>query len=586
MVSLRRIYLLFVLLIAATFVNAQTLIDGVKYLLNPEYNDAIVIGNDNPENVVINDYVTYDNNDYWITTIADRAFKGATNLKSVDLSNASTLMYLGNAIFANCSNLENVIFPDELPNDINEIPDSMFYGCSALSTIQIPDGVSFIGDYAFNNCSNLKTITIYSSDPPSLGENTFSDDIYEQASLYVTDVDKYKNGDIWSSFKKIYSINTIVLPTEELVITLEHETYTYTGSEIKPGITVKWIKDEQETPIDADEYTVSYTNNINVGEATVTLTDKEGGNYIVSGSKTFTIDKAALTISAGNYEIFEGQAIPEFTVSYDGFVNNETEAVLTQKPIVSCKATATSKAGEYTINVYGAEAANYNITHINGKLVILSIVFVSGGNTSDEEGDAATYQITYNGSNGEGLPTVAITDGNDVSGAFAIPEQVQYSGNSYYVTEIGLGAFENNKNLTDVVIPSSISGIGDKAFKGCSNLKEITVYVTTPINLYNVSTRGVGTMGNGSSVFEGVDKKTCFLYVPDGSVDLYKAAPVWNEFINIFPVSKRDIVKGIKIITDYIMTGNSDGINLDDFDQNGDDKVNVVDLVLTINKLK
>ena len=74
--------------------------------------------------------------------------------------------------------------------------------------------------------------------------------------------------------------------------------------------------------------------------------------------------------------------------------------------------------------------------------------------------------------------------------------------------------------------------------------------------------------------------------MPDGSVDLYKAAPVWNEFINIFPVSKRDIVKGIKIITDYIMTGNSDGINLDDFDQNGDDKVNVVDLVLTINKLK
>ena len=207
MVSLRRIYLLFVLLIAATFVNAQTLIDGVKYLLNPEYNDAIVIGNDNPENVVINDYVTYDNNDYWITTIADRAFKGATNLKSVDLSNASTLMYLGNAIFANCSNLENVIFPDELPNDINEIPDSMFYGCSALSTVQIPEGISTIGDYAFNNCSNLKTITIYSSDPPSLGENTFSDDIYEQASLYVTDVDKYKNGDIWSSFKKIYSIN-------------------------------------------------------------------------------------------------------------------------------------------------------------------------------------------------------------------------------------------------------------------------------------------------------------------------------------------------------------------------------------------
>ena len=577
---------MFVLLTAATFVNAQTLIDGVKYLLNPEYNDAIVIGNDNPENVVINDYVTYDNNDYWITTIADRAFKGATNLKSVDLSNASTLMYLGNAIFANCSNLENVIFPDELPNDINEIPDSMFYGCSALSTIQIPDGVSFIGDYAFNNCSNLKTITIYSSDPPSLGENTFSDDIYEQASLYVTDVDKYKNGDIWSSFKKIYSINTIVLPTEELVITLEHETYTYTGSEIKPKITVKWIKDEQETLIDADEYTVSYANNINAGTATLTLTDKEGGNYIVSGSKTFTIGKVALTISAGYYEIFEGDAIPELTVSYDGFKNNETEAVLTTKPIVSCIATINSEPGEYTISVSGAEADNYNITHQNGKLIIMALKFESGGNSSNEEDDKASYQITSKGSDGTSTPTVVIIDDKDVSGAFAIPEQVTYHDKTFMVTEIAEGAFENNKNLTDVVIPSSISGIGDKAFKGCKNLQSITLFITTPINLYSVGARGVGTMGNGSSVFEGVDKKTCFLYVPDGSVDLYKAAPVWNEFKNIFPVSKRDIVKSIKIITDYIMTGNSDGINLDDFDQNGDDKVNVVDLVLTINKLK
>ena len=575
-----------VLLIAATFVNAQTIIDGgVKYLLNPEYYDAIVIGNDNPENVVINDYVTYDNNDYWITTINDRAFKGATTLKSVDLSNASTLMYIGTAIFADCSNLEEVIFPAELPNDICQITDSMFYGCSALSTVQIPEGMSTIGDYAFNKCSNLKTITLYGYAPPSLADNSFSDDIYEKAALYVTDVDMYRDDPNWNSFVKIYPINPVVLPTEELVITLEHETYYYNGSEIKPGITVKWIKDEQETLIDADEYTVSYANNINAGTATLTLTDKEGGNYIVSGSKTFTIDKAALTISAGNYEIFEGQAIPEFTLSYDGFMNNETEAVLTQKPIVSCKATATSKAGEYTINVYGAEAANYNITHINGKLVILSIAFISGGNTSDEEDDAATYQITYNGSNGEGLPTVAITDGNDVSGAFAIPEQVTYHDKTYIVTAIAEGAFENNKNLTDVVIPSSISGIGDKAFKGCKNLQSITIYIGAPINLAVVTARGL-TGADGGSVFESVDKETCFLYVPDGSVDLYKAAPVWNEFKNIFPMSKKDILKCFKIIRDYIMTGNCDGINLDDVDQNDDGKVNVADLVLIINKLK
>ena len=63
------------------------------------------------------------------------------------------------------------------------------------------------------------------------------------------------------------------------------------GNEIKPAVTVK----DGETIISADEYTVSYTNNINVGTATVTVKDKEGGNYTVSGSTTFAIGRASFT---------------------------------------------------------------------------------------------------------------------------------------------------------------------------------------------------------------------------------------------------------------------------------------------------
>ena len=44
-----------------------------------------------------------------------------------------------------------------------------------------------------------------------------------------------------------------------------------------------------ETTVSADEYSVSYSNNTNVGTATVTITDKEGGNYTVSGTATFEI---------------------------------------------------------------------------------------------------------------------------------------------------------------------------------------------------------------------------------------------------------------------------------------------------------
>jgi hypothetical protein len=33
----------------------------------------------------------------------------------------------------------------------------------------------------------------------------------------------------------------------------------------------------------------------------------------------------------------------------------------------------------------------------------------------------------------------------------------------------------------------------------------------------------------------------CILYVPEGSVELYKAAPVWCEFQNIMPLSSTGI---------------------------------------------
>ena len=68
-------------------------------------------------------------------------------------------------------------------------------------------------------------------------------------------------------------------------ITVTPSTFTYDGTEKEPDVTVK----DGETLIHSTEYTVSYENNVNVGTAKVIITDNEGGNYIVSGTATFTI---------------------------------------------------------------------------------------------------------------------------------------------------------------------------------------------------------------------------------------------------------------------------------------------------------
>lgn len=48
-----------------------------------------------------------------------------------------------------------------------------------------------------------------------------------------------------------------------------------------------------DTVISPEEYDVSYRDNVNAGTATVTVRNKAGGNYTVSGSATFEIGKAA-----------------------------------------------------------------------------------------------------------------------------------------------------------------------------------------------------------------------------------------------------------------------------------------------------
>lgn len=80
-------------------------------------------------------------------------------------------------------------------------------------------------------------------------------------------------------------------------ITVTPDSYEYDGEEKKPTVTVK----DGETIIPSTEYTVSYSDNKNVGTATVTISNKEGSNYEISGnrSQTYTItkvDSAKLTV--------------------------------------------------------------------------------------------------------------------------------------------------------------------------------------------------------------------------------------------------------------------------------------------------
>lgn len=109
---------------------------------------------------------------------------------------------------------------------------------------------------------------------------------YHNYSTVTTKATTSKNGAIQTKCtecgKVKATLSTIYYPK---TITISSSKYTYDGKAKKPTVTVK---DSQGKTIDKANYTVTYSNNTNVGKATVKITFK--GNYSGTVSKTFTIN--------------------------------------------------------------------------------------------------------------------------------------------------------------------------------------------------------------------------------------------------------------------------------------------------------
>jgi len=91
------------------------------------------------------------------------------------------------------------------------------------------------------------------------------------------------------------------------------------------------------------------------------------------------------------------------------------------------------------------------------------------------------------------------------------------------VTSIGNWAFYNCTSLTSIEILNSITSIGDGGFFDCPNIIKIKCHAIVPPTL-------------GKVVFTNVPK-TIPLYVPGGSIEAYKNADQWKDFLTILPIS-------------------------------------------------
>ena len=92
-------------------------------------------------------------------------------------------------------------------------------------------------------------------------------------------------------------------------------------------------------------------------------------------------------------------------------------------------------------------------------------------------------------------------------------------GHPYIDVNCGIEYYLNDKKITSVVIPSTITALGEYAFQKCRDLTSVYVSWPTPIS--------------AGSAFSGVGISKCTLYVPQGTEQDYWLADVWGDFGNI-----------------------------------------------------
>ena len=96
---------------------------------------------------------------------------------------------------------------------------------------------------------------------------------------------------------------------------------------------------------------------------------------------------------------------------------------------------------------------------------------------------------------------VVSNNNTTLTGSIAIPESVVYEGTVYSVTGIGGKAFYGCTGLTSVAIPNSVTGISDNAFRGCTGLTSITIpNSVTYIGKYVFQSCGLTTITIPNSV--------------------------------------------------------------------------------------
>ena len=224
--------------------------------------------------------------------------------------------------------------------------------------------------------------------------------------------------------------------------------------------------------------TLASTNvgtNAIISFGTLALGGATATNYTLIGAGgSVTVTPAALLITAQPQTITYGASVPETTVTYDGFVNGETNTELSTQPTISSAEDGVAAAGTYPANYTASGAANpnYSISYVPGDLIVGQASL-----TITAQPQATTY--------GMSVPATTVTCDGFVNGETADSLTTQPTISSAQSGVVAAGTYPGDYTASGAVDPNySISYVPGDLIVGQASL---TITAQSQATTYGMS---------------------------------------------------------------------------------------------------
>ena len=455
---------------------------------------------------------------------------------------------IGEYAFAGC----DLVSGFTLPNSLKYISDGAFKDCDNwfFYDLALPANLKYIGKDAFRNCNRIRTLISYAIIPPVLGD--YADYIFEGASAYALKVYECSKSAYVHNWSYFVNINTMPMPDD------------YPGG--KCGDNLWWYYADGTLSVfgsgdmwDFEPTTVPWKDyrpvikNLELSEGMYNI-----GKYAFSALNITSVTTPVWCMTIGDCAFIACDKLKE--------VNMLDPVSIGEWAFSDCTSLTSIKFPMWFRTI--GKMAFYNCKKLS------EVEFYQGEEGHLESiGDEAfmnceslreivlPQSLQQLGTevflNCERLESVIfncnLTELSD--GLFVRCRALSNINIPEGITRIGKFCFSQCEGLKFVDLPSSVTLLDDQAFYYCRHLKGVACRADNPPTLgervfYGTDASLIESKARRAEGLEAVDSESGLtLFVPSGSIALYKAAPVWQDF---------KAIQDVTAYEDYVIAGVED----------------------------